>query len=231
MSKRDRIALAFEMVLVLALVYVVINKQNRERIIVPTHAPTPTITMTPTPIPTFTPTPTLTPTPTVTPTPTPSPIPYTVKDVEKGHPFKPFTGYWIYTAKGTAQHSLQKVARSADNGIRVVTDPLGVDRYCVALGTYWAGGHPEHIGRCMDVIMVNGAVLPCVLADVKKQEDTKGEKNRYGSTNNDILEFIVDEKYLPSGVYGDIQDVGEEFRGDVAHIIVYDLWIEGFGGN
>ena len=231
MSKRDRIALAFELILILAMAYVVLNKQNRDRVITPTPAPTPTITSTPTPIPTFTPTPTLTPTPTVTPTPTPSPIPYVVKDVEKGHPFKPMTGYWAYNAKGTAQHALQKVARSADNGIRVVTDPLGVDRYCVALGTYWAGGHPEHIGRCMDVIMVNGAVLPCVLADVKKQEDTKGGKNRYGKINNDILEFIVDEKYLPKEVYGDIQDVGEEFRGDVVHIIVYDLWIEGFGGK
>ena len=77
--------------------------------------------------------------------------------------------------------------------------------------------------------MVNGTVLPCVLADVKKQEDTKGGKNRYGRENNDILEFIVDERYLPKGVHGDIQDVGAEFRGDVEKIVVYDLWIEGFG--
>ena len=149
--------------------------------------------------------------------------------VESGHKFKPFTGFWIYTAKGTAQHALQKVCHTAENGIRVAVDSTGVERYCVALGTYWAGGHPEHIGRCLDVYMVNGAVLHCVLADVKKQEDTKGGKNRYGKENNDILEFIVDERYLPKGVYGDISDVGSEFEGDVASIIVFDEWIEGFG--
>jgi len=202
------------------------QRTPREPIPVPTETPTPTMTPTFTPSPS--PSPTFTPTP--SPSPTPSPIPYVVKEVEKGHPFKPMTGYWAYNAKGTAQHALQKAAKTDERtGIRVVTDPLEVERYCVALGTYWCGGHPEHIGRCLDVYMVNGAVLHCVLADVKKQEDTKGGKNRYGKENNDILEFIVDERYLPKGVYGDISDVGSEFEGDVSSIIVYDEWIEGFG--
>ena len=183
-------------------------------------------TMTPTPTPTITPSPS----PSPTPSPTPSPIPCVVKEVDKGHPFKPFTGYWAYNLKGSAQHRLQKVARTDERtGIRVVTDPYGVERYCVALGTFWAGGHPEHIGRCVDAVMVNGYVLKCVLADVKKQEDTKGGRNRYGLDNNDILEFIVSEKHLPKGVYGDISKVAEEFEGDVKELIVYDMWIEGFG--
>lgn len=183
-----------------------------------------------TPSPTMTPTPTFTPSPSPSPTPspTPSPIPCVVKEVDKGHPFKPHTGFWVYDIKGSAQYRLQKVARTDERtGIRVVTDPYGVERYCVALGTFWAGGHPEHIGRCLDVVMVNGSVLPCVLADVKKQEDAKW--NKYGRINNDVLEFIVDEKHLPSGVYGDMQNAGEEFVGDVEKMIVYDIWIEGFG--
>lgn len=192
----------------------------------PSVTPTPTATLTPTP----TPSPSPTPSPTPSPSPTPTPLPCVTKEVERGHTFKPFTGYWAYNAKGTAQHRLQQIARSDERtGIRVVTDPFGDDRFCVALGTYWAGGHPEHIGRCIDVYMVNGAVLKCVLGDVKKQEDTKGNRNRYGRTNNDVLEFIVDERFLPQGVYGDMSKAGPEFEGDVVRMVVYDIWIEGFG--
>ena len=200
------------------LAYAIASSKRSKPVPVPTSTPSPTVTMTPTP--------TITPTPTPVPTPTPSPM-----AVDSGHTFKPYTGYWAYNAKGTAQHKLQKVAETAANGIRVVMDPEGNYRYCVALGTAWAGGHPEHIGRCLDVYMVNGAVLRCVLADVKRQEDTKNNANRYGKTNNDILEFIVDEKVLSQAVKacGNVSKAGSEFEGDVAQIIVFDMWIEGFG--
>ena len=195
----------------------------------------PTEMLTETPIPTFTPIPTPSPTPTPTPTPEPTPTP-SPKPVESGHTFKPYTGYWAYDVNNSAQWRLQKVARTDERtGIRVVADPEGNERYCVALGTFWAGAHPEHIGRCVDVYMVNGTLLRCVLADVKQEKDTKGGKNRYGSVNNDILEFIVDEKYLPKNVNialggnGDVSGVGDEFRGDVKNMVVYDMWIEGFG--
>ena len=162
-----RIDIILELALVFALVLILLMRTTEH-----VEAPAPTVTLTPTftqsPEPTPTPIPTFTPTPTSSPTPTP--IPSVEKDVEPGHEFKPYTGFWAYNAKGTAQHSLQMVARSDERtGIRIVTDPLGVDRFCVALGAAWAGGHPEHIGRCVDVVMINGAVLPCVLADVKQQ--------------------------------------------------------------
>ena len=113
----------------------------------------------------------------------------------------------------------------------MVDDPLGVPRYCVALGTYWCGAHPEHIGRCVDVYMVNGSVLHCVLADVKRTEDTINAGNRYGAINYDVLEFIVDGKALPEAVryYGDVSKAGEQFVGDAECMVVFDLWIEGFG--
>lgn len=232
-ARRDMRIVIVEVVTVFILGMILAMMSFRERVpapvptVTPTITPSPTFTPTPSPTPTFTPTPT--PTPTFTPTPTPVCV---VKQVEKGHPFKPMTGFWAYNAKGTAQNRLQKVARSDERtGIRIVTDPYGDDRYCVALGTYWAGAHPEHIGRCLDVVMVNGAVLKCVLADVKRQEHTKGQRNRYGLDNNDILEFIVDERYLPSGVYGDMSAAGPEFEGDVSHMIIYDFWIEGFGNG
>lgn len=199
--------------------------------------PEPTLTVTPTAVPIPTNTPTVTPSPTQLPTPTVRasiPKSCTIKAVAAGHTFKPYTRYTAYDVKGSAQYKLQKVAwTETRTGIRIVTDPEGVDRYCVALGTYWAGAHPEHIGRCVDVLMVNGHLLHCVLADVKKTEDTKNRQNRYGEINNDVLEFIVDMKVLSKAVKecGNCSKISEEFEGDVREMIVYDMWIEGFGGK
>lgn len=193
------------------------------------------ITNTPTPRPTKqaiatkAATPTPTPEPTQAPTATAGPTP---KQVESGHTFKPYTSWTAYTAKSSQQYKLQQIAHAAENGIRAVTDPNGIERYCIALGTAWAGGQPKHIGRCIDVYMENGAVLHCVLADVKRQEDTKNNANRYGRINNDILEFIVDTGKVPKEVIrtGNVSNAGPEFSGGVKNIVVFDFWIEGFGG-
>jgi len=196
---------------------------------------TATPTENPTPVPTFTPTPTVTPTPSPTPTPTPTPEPTPTPSPKavstKGHTFKPFTFYTSYDLKGSAQWKLQQICTTADNGIRVAVDKEGQPRYCVALGIYWAGGQPEHIGRCIDVYMVNGAVLHCVLADVKQQEHTKNGQNKYGAGNNDVLEFIVDAKKLPAAAkeYCNCSKIGPEFEGEVKEIVVFDEWIDGFG--
>ena len=204
------------------------SKQDQK----PTPAIAPTMTETPTPTSTPSPTSTPTPMPTSTPTPTPTPIPSERKKVGQGHTFKPYTRHFVYDVKGTAQCKLQSVAYTDERtGIRVVDDPIGEPRYCVALGTYWCGGHPQHIGRCVDVYMANGSVLRCVLADVKRQEDTKNRANRYGEINNDVLEFIVDGKAISSEIrnYGNVSRAGAEFEGDALYMIVYDMWIDGFG--
>lgn len=208
--------------------------ETKERTPSPTPTIAPTMTEIPTPTSTPSPTPTPTPMPTFTPTPTPTPIPSERKEVGQGHTFKPYTRHFVYDVKGTAQCKLQSVAYTDERtGIRVVDDPLGEPRYCVALGTYWCGGHPQHIGRCVDVYMANGSVLKCVLADVKRTEDTINAGNRYGAVNHDVLEFIVDGKALPDAVkyYGNVSKAGKEFEGDAAYMIVYDMWIEGFGDD
>lgn len=195
------------------------------------------ITNTPTPRPTerasLTKTCTVTPTPEPTATPTPTPAPRTQPVEKKNHNFKPYTRYTAYNLKSSQQYKLQKVAwTETRTGIRIVTDPNGVDRYCVALGTAWAGGQPKHIGRCLDVYMENGAVLHCVLADVKRQEDTVDGANLYGKTNNDVLEFIVDGQKISPAVKttGNVSNAGPEFEGAVRNMVVFDLWIDGFGG-
>ena len=211
------------------------GKQEPKPTQLPTQAIIPTqIPTIPTHCPTNTPTPT--PMPTFTPTPTPTPIPSVRKDVGVNHTFKPYTRHLVYDVKGTAQYKLQSVAYTDERtGIRVVDDPLGEPRYCVALGAYWCGGHPQHIGRCVDVYMANGSVLKCVLADVKRTEDTINAGNRYGAVNHDVLEFIVDGDKLPkninllTGGNGNMSRAGKEFEGDAVYMIVYDMWIEGFG--
>lgn len=190
------------------------------------------VTATPTDVPTVTSTPSLSPTSTPVPTQTPTPIPSVEKKVTSNHKFKPYTRYTAYNIPGSQQYKLQQIAlTSADTGIRMVEDPFGEWRYCVALGTYWAGGHPEHIGRCVDVFMQNGAILKCVLADVKRTEDTVNKENRYGANNKDVLEFIVDDKKISADVKrtGNMSNAGEEFIGDAMYMIIYDLWIDGFG--
>ena len=205
---------------------------EQRKLLTATPEVTETPTFTPTPSPTMTPTPTPTPIPSPSPTPMPTPTPSPKPVDGTGHAYKPFTYYTSYNLVGSAQWKLQKVARTDERtGIRVVTDPEGNERYCVALGTYWAGAHPQHIGRCVDAVMVNGAVLRCVLGDVKKQQDTKKQQNKYGAGNNDVLEFIVDAKYLPQSakICGNTSKVAPEFEGEVKELIVYDMWIDGFG--
>lgn len=212
---------------------------------VPTQFPTATPTVTPTP--TMTPSPTCTPTPVPTSTPTPSPTLAPSKaPVSKGyspgkpgvyecetngkHTFKPYTDFRAYTARSSQQYKLQQQAYTNDIGIRVIKDADGIERMCIALGTAWAGGRPNDIGRCVDVYMKNGNVLYCVLADVKKVEDAIN--NRYGRINNDLLEFIVETGKLPQKVRtcGNVSYAGEIFMGEGMYMHVHDYFIPGFGG-
>lgn len=201
----------------------------------PTEAPTPTET--PTQAPTATNTPTQAPTPTNSPTPTQKPAERpgnaqagTYK-VEAGHAFKSYTAYTCYNLTNSPQYRLQKIAKTDEHGLRVVTDADGVERFCVAMGPAWAGGNSEHIGRCIDVVMKNGATLHCVLADMKKAKHTEGGAGLYGAGNHDLLEFIVDMAALvPAAArMGDCSFCGPEFVGDAAEVRVFDKFIPGFG--
>lgn len=207
--------------------------------------PTPTPTIAPTNTPTMPPTPTerpqeriSTPTPTNTPTPkkTASIVPYPTgyphtRNVENpdAHTWKPYARYWKITKKNSVEYRLQQIAHAASNGLRVVTDPNGVERYCIALEPMWAGGQSVDIGRCIDIKMANGAVLHCVLADCKRTENSYNQEGWYGN-HGELIEFIVDETKLPDGVHGDISNVSKEFAGGITSVTVLDLYIDGFGG-
>lgn len=221
---------------------------TEEPIVTPTFTPTPTLTDIPTQELTSTPTPTLEPTPTDIPTLTPTaavtlapskaPETYGYNPGKPGvyeceyngkHVFKPYTDTKAYTAKASQQYKLQQICTTNAYGIRVVTDPYGVERMCVALGTAWAGGTPADIGRCVDIYMVNGQVLYCVLGDVKRVSDSFN--CRYGRGNNDLIEFIVETSKLPeqARICGNCSHCGDDFVGEAMYMQVHDYFIEGFG--
>lgn len=213
---------------------------------------TPTCTCTPTCTPTIaptctekpverisTPTPTNTPTPTRKPTEKPSRAKADYSEGKQGtykaevngtHAWKPYARYTAIKNTSSRQYKLQQIAKTDSLGRRYVTDGSGIHRYCVALGTAWAGGSPSDIGRCVDLVMVNGATLHCVLGDIKKVEHSKGGEGRYGS-NNELVEFQVDMDKLPDVVRnsGDCSYFGSDFEGEVKAVIVYDHWVSGFG--
>ena len=182
----------------------------------------------------------VTPEPTATPTqaPTPKAAGYTrgkpgtyLAETNGKHAFKPWTSWRCYNIKASAQYRLQQIAKTDENGLRTVTDSEGVERYCIALGTSWAGGTEHDIGRCVDVKMENGEVLHCVLADVKKVEHSQNYEGRYGG-NGELLEFIVDQTTLNAAVKrsGNVGSLGGAFEGEGSAVIVYDAFIGGFGG-
>ena len=190
-------------------------------------SPTPTLTVSPTPFftvaPTQTPVPTNTPTPKPTKTPTPKPTATpTPKVVKEDHSYKPLERYTMLTKKTSAQYKLQQVAETNEHGFRMCKDPNGEWRYCVAMGTAWAGGQPKDIGRCIDIYMENGAVLKCCLGDVKSTE-------RYGRKHNDLVEFIVDISKVQAIVkaHGDASYESPDFVGEASKVVAYDdLFIE-----
>lgn len=131
-----------------------------------------------------------------TPTPTPEPTPV----FERPEPIpEPFSGQWSFksyesykaiTNTSSPQYALQQEAYTGDYGIRMVDG-----RYCVAMGSYWA----TEIGTKMDVTLETGEVIPVILGD-NKQDIHTDSTHRYGSTNHDVLEFIVDMSEIPTEV-------------------------------
>lgn len=205
-----------------------------------TPAPTATPTVTPTIAPTATEMPkkpTNTPKPTNTTPPTPKAqntakyekgTPGTRKAETNGkHGYKPWARHTAVTNKKSRQYKLEQVATTDDLGRRIVKDPNGEFRYLVALPVYWAGGTEQDIGRCVDITMVNGAVLKCVLADVKKIENSQNGEGKYGEAG-EIIEVICEQSKLIAAVRngGDASKFGKDWEGDVKSITAYDLFID-----
>ena len=84
---------------------------------------------------------------------------YTIIDVPANSGFKSYMPYTAITSKNSNQYKLQHTeAYTGEHGIRQVDG-----RYCIALGSYFG----KEIGTYYDLVLENGTVIPCILADRK----------------------------------------------------------------
>ena len=93
--------------------------------------------------------------------------------------------YTAVTAKSSPQYQLlnsDECYTDLESGIRMVGD-----RYCIALGS----GYTHNVGQKVDLIMENGSVVKCILADCKSDAHTDAS-HRYHSKDGSVAEFVVD---------------------------------------
>ena len=128
--------------------------------------------------------------------------------------FKSWMPYTSITSTGSSQYKLQQMAYTGTYGIRMVNS-----RYCVALGSYFG----VEIGQYFDLVLENGTVIPCIMADMKADEHTD-ESNIVTVANGCMAEFVVDysalNKYAKRD--GDISSCCDEWDSAITQVIVYD---------
>lgn len=187
--------------------------------------------------------------PTVTPTPIPIQVvieeeDYWCEEIDATkHKKKVYTDYHAVTDKTSRQYALLQLSKTdSRTGIRIVRDNEDEWRYCVALGNYWAD---NHIGKYVDFYMANGAILKCIVCDVKQDRHTMNGARKYGGAANELIEFYIDTSALKTVDYwlvdgkalplkfpaGDVSYAGEEFMGGISKIKVYNKALEGFEKN
>lgn len=129
--------------------------------------------------------------------------------------FKSYMPYEAITSKSSPQYKLQhEKAYTGKNGIRQVDG-----RYCVAIGSYFT----DEIGTLFDLVLKNGTVIPCILADQKSDKDTDSQ-NIITRHNGCLSEFIVDINNLKSSIkkMGDVSYFNKKWNSPVKSIRVYE---------
>lgn len=126
---------------------------------------------------------------------------------------KSYMSYKAITKKSSDQYKLQQVAYTGTYGIRQVNG-----RFCVALGS----AYTTTVGNYVDIILENGEVIECILADLKQNRHTD-PTNRV-AFDGSLLEFVVDTDYIINKVRitGDVSVACEEWKSMVSEVIVYD---------
>ena len=129
--------------------------------------------------------------------------------------FKSFMSYKAITSKSSPQYKLQhEKAYTGKNGIRQVDG-----RYCVAIGSYFT----NEIGALFDLVLENGTVIPCILADQKADKDTDSQ-NIITRHNGCLSEFIVDVSNLKREIarMGDVSYFNNNWDSPVESIRIYE---------
>ena len=122
--------------------------------------------------------------------------------------------YTAITSRSSAQWKLQQVAYTGRHGIRQVND-----RYCIAVGS----AYTSKIGQYIDLVLENGSVIHCILADQKADKDTNAE-NTVTEHDGSLVEFIVDSGNIDRSVrrMGDISYAQDNWNSMITQVIVYD---------
>lgn len=134
--------------------------------------------------------------------------------VPSNNGFKSYMPYTAITATYSEQYVLQaNEAYTGNYGIRQING-----RYCVAIGSYFT----SDIGTYFDLILENGAVIPCILADQKANEDTDSY-NIATRHNGCVSEFIVDTESLShdAKLNGDISYCRSDWNSPVSTVRIY----------
>ena len=128
--------------------------------------------------------------------------------------FKSYMPYTAITSKSSPQYKLQQIAYTGTYGIRQYDN-----RYCVAIGTAFNAD----VGTYFDLILANGTVIPCIVADIKADRHTDSN-NMVTIANGCLTEFIVDSSALNRNAkrMGDISYCNEDWDSRVEKIRVYD---------
>lgn len=143
---------------------------------------------------------------------------YKEYEAPKTSGFKSYMGYKrgssIIFHKKSRQYKLQTVAETSEEGVRTVNG-----RYCVALGSYYT----NRIGQYFDLVLENGTVIECILADAKADCHTDSS-NRITVANGCMSEFVVDLSVLPKNakIRGNVSYCKEEWNSPVKYVRVYE---------
>ena len=144
---------------------------------------------------------------------------FVMYDIPKYEGFKSWMSYKAITNKSSKQYKLQQIASTGYAGIRTVNN-----RYCVAIGTAFDAS----IGTYIDLILEDGFVIPCIVADIKspKHTDANNVFTITGKTKKTICctEFVIDPDKLNLDAMesGNISDCNELWTECVRAIVVYD---------
>lgn len=127
---------------------------------------------------------------------------------------KSYMPYTAITSRSSAQWKLQQIAYTGTHGIRQVNG-----RYCIAVGS----AYTSKIGQYIDLVLENGAVIPCILADQKADKDTNSE-NTITEHDGSLVEFVVSSSNLSRSVrkMGDISYAQDDWNSMITQVIVYD---------
>lgn len=139
---------------------------------------------------------------------------YLEYDIPEYSGFKSFMDWQAITDTSSPQWRLQQgYAYDGDYGIRMVDG-----RFCVAIGFYF----DPKIGQYFDLILENGTVIPCIISDEKRVNDTD-EDNLFTSDNGCCTEFVVDPGSLTSkaAAMGDISYSCDEWQSPVEKVRIY----------